>query len=466
MLLIKGKRVVVSPAVVLEPGFVTVADGCIVAASQFRPTDVAPGTPELEADLVVPGFVDIHTHGIGGNQELVKFWLNPEYTLTRVVKYGTTSVIGTMVIPRRGSNQADMPQTLNPFQPSCMEDMCTCGICFASDIDINVPMVSKKLNATVGKLSPKSAVLEGIHAEGPVVATLGGLPEGQPDMPMADFVELLNVLGPGLKLMTISPSVDAVNGFEKIQLLVERGVKPALGHDKECSVDDIIGALKFSSPAAPFHITHAFNVQTLHHRDMGLGNFALAPKFPALPEYRDIAGCVPTMELIGDCAHVDALLLQAALAARSECGGLCFVTDGSAEPIEGLEFLLTGRTAKVVMKNGIPRVELATESGSVLAGSSIMMLDAFRTAVQILGADVGRAVDMCSTTPAKIAGLPHVGTLECGMRADLVLLSDSLNVQHTVVAGAIAHDADIAASSHGGTVPAQHRGLGAGGSRL
>jgi hypothetical protein len=52
-------------------------------------------------------------------------------------------------------------------------------------------------------------------------------------------------------------------------------------------------------------------------------------------------------EVIGDCAHVNALLLQAVLAARKESGGLCFVTDGSAEPVEGLEFLLTGRKAKV-----------------------------------------------------------------------------------------------------------------------
>jgi N-acetylglucosamine-6-phosphate deacetylase len=281
---------------ILQPGFILIDSGRIVATSSARPV-VPESTQELDADLVVPGFVDIHTHGIGGASEMLEYWLHPEYTLKQIVKYGTTAILGTMVIPRRGSDQIGAPQLMNPFDASCSEDVCACGLCLSSDLDVNVPRVAKKLNGTVGKLYPRSAVLEGIHAEGPIVATLGGLPEGQPEMSMADFVELLKVLGPGLKMMTIAPSVEAKSGYQKIQLLVKRGVKPALGHDKECSAADIIGALKFSSKSAPFHITHAFNVQTLHHRDMGLGNFALAPEFPALPEYQDVAGCMPTVEV-------------------------------------------------------------------------------------------------------------------------------------------------------------------------
>jgi N-acetylglucosamine-6-phosphate deacetylase len=222
--------------------------------------EVNEGTQQLSASLVTPGFVDIHSHGIGGAEEVSEFWLKPEYTLTRVVKYGTTAMLASMVLPRRGLNEAPAPMLLNPFQDIC-DDLCGCGICFSTNINTNVPRVAKKLNATVGKKRPNSAILEGIHAEGPIVATLGGLPPGESHMSMGDFVEVLKVLGPALKVMTISPSLDAPGGYEKIQLLLQQGVKPALGHDKECTTEDIIGALRLSSTDDPFHITHGFNVQ-------------------------------------------------------------------------------------------------------------------------------------------------------------------------------------------------------------
>ena len=93
-LVVRGNRVVVRPGMVLEPGFVTIEDDVIVETSDIAPAEM---DAQLEADLVTPGFVDIHTHGIGGSNEVAEFWLHPEYTLARVVKYGTTSLLATMV---------------------------------------------------------------------------------------------------------------------------------------------------------------------------------------------------------------------------------------------------------------------------------------------------------------------------------------------------------------------------------
>ena len=64
------------------------------------------------------------------------------------------------------------------------------------NVDVTVPRVATKLNAVCGKVSPNSAVLEGIHAEGPIVATLGGLPQSEAQMSTADFEALLEMLGP------------------------------------------------------------------------------------------------------------------------------------------------------------------------------------------------------------------------------------------------------------------------------
>ena len=93
--------------------------------------------------------------------------------------------------------------------------------------------------------------------------------------------------------MTISPSIDFMHHFERIKILKNEGIIPALGHDRQCTEEQIIAALtvldgsdqkehrKYSS----LHMTHCFNVQKFHHRNVGLANFALTP---TLPKYRQI----------------------------------------------------------------------------------------------------------------------------------------------------------------------------------
>lgn len=43
-----------------------------------------PNAQTLHVDLVIPGFVDIHNHGIGGADDVQGFWTNPEHTLREV----------------------------------------------------------------------------------------------------------------------------------------------------------------------------------------------------------------------------------------------------------------------------------------------------------------------------------------------------------------------------------------------
>ena len=57
------------------------------------------------------------------------------------------------------------------------------------------------LSSRLGKVAPGSAVVEGIHAEGPVVADLGGLPPGEyTKMKPTRFEELVADMLPALKV--------------------------------------------------------------------------------------------------------------------------------------------------------------------------------------------------------------------------------------------------------------------------
>jgi N-acetylglucosamine-6-phosphate deacetylase len=201
-----------------------------------------------------PIVLQIHNHGLGGAADVQEYWLNPEYTLSRLPTFGTTSLLPTLTFPAGQSNFADICQTLR--RCSAPENKFTWG-----------------------------TVIEGVNAEGPIVADHGGLPgEHVGEMSDAEFIVLLDSI-PHLRLMTISPHREAAVNYSRLRLLLARGVVPALGHDKQASAAEILGAMR-CSPAQPLHTTHCFNVMTLHHRSMGLANFGLVASFPNMPEYQ------------------------------------------------------------------------------------------------------------------------------------------------------------------------------------
>ena len=93
---------------------------------------------------------------------------------------------------------------------------------------------------------------------------LGAMPTSDNNMSLAGFEELINSI-PHLKMMTISPHLEAGVGYQRIKALVERGVVPALGHDRAATESEILGALACNKQSK-MHITHLFNVCSFHHR--------------------------------------------------------------------------------------------------------------------------------------------------------------------------------------------------------
>ena len=93
---------------------------------------------------------------------------------------------------------------------------------------------------------------------------LGAMPPTKHDMSLPEFENLLNAM-PHLKVMTISPHLDAKENYARMRTLLKRGIVPALGHDRVASESEILGALA-CSPSRQMHITHLFNVCSFHHR--------------------------------------------------------------------------------------------------------------------------------------------------------------------------------------------------------
>jgi len=162
----------------------------------------------VHVHTLTPGFVDIHCHGYGGSDNVYDFWANPDFSRRVCAASGTTSVIATLVFQRGPEAEAR-----------------------------NQSVISK-LNAVIGQLSMDGAVIEGIHAEGPIIKDCGGLPDSEVDMIVEKFESLLDTM-PHLKVMTIAPSQEAKVDYARIRCLTKRGVRASLGHDRSCTEQQV-----------------------------------------------------------------------------------------------------------------------------------------------------------------------------------------------------------------------------------
>jgi N-acetylglucosamine-6-phosphate deacetylase len=96
---------------------------------------------------------------------------------------------------------------------------------------------------------------------------------------------------------------------------------------------------------------------------------------------------------------------------------------------DGAAFNLQGRT--IYRKDGA----LRTADG-ILAGADLSLMEAVRRAHGLLGIGLAEALRMASNVPAEFLGLSaRIGSIAPGRQADMVLLTEGLEVVGTWLAG-------------------------------
>jgi N-acetylglucosamine-6-phosphate deacetylase len=414
---------VVTPAGVLYGGHLQIVGEVIhkVCASDVPvPTaeDIRQSFPDarnvsisiVDAPFVAPGFVDIHNHGAGGSEEVCDHWLHPEFSQKYFARCGTLSTLASVIFSQ---SRAEV-----------------------------VGKVVASIEARVGKYFEDCCSIEGIHAEGPVINDRGGLPPANTNPTLDEFKALCASM-PSMKIMTISPTMEALSGYKRLQHLVDIGVRPSLGHDRECTESAILGALlvtrsgdqkgvktdeKNSAAAAvdnKMHSTHIFNVMSFHHRSPSLINFLLCKKFPGGTKYR---GAVPpTVEIIADFIHVHPVVIQSVLSARDP-SDVAIISDCISMYEPGRRLKYNGRTIAVRAEGGCYLCDQHGSPTKTLAGSTVTLADQFFSLITHFGLDVATACLLLATTPAKIAKIGHrVGSLEVGKKANVLLINGEMN---------------------------------------
>lgn len=339
---------------------------------------------------VVPGFVDVHVHGVDGHDTLDGDGAVARIA-SRLPRYGVTAFCPTTVAcaPNDLGNvlaqvrlaRIARPQNASRVLPAHLE--------------------SNFINPEYCGAQPRECLR---------LPPQGADRAGSGDFSAAHVMDVIAKGSADVGIVTLAPELPG--GLELVRTLVAAGHRVSLGHSG-AGFDEAIAAID----AGARHATHLFNRMTpMTHRAPGLAGAILARG--------DVAA-----ELICDGYHVHPAMAQIAILAKGAAGVMA-ITDGTAGSA-----LAPGSTARLggrVIRVGEHAARL--EDGT-LAGSTLTMDRAFRTLVASCGASIVDAAVMCSTTPARELGLTGFGVIREDATADLVVLDRGFRVVRTFIDG-------------------------------
>jgi N-acetylglucosamine-6-phosphate deacetylase len=389
MIVLAGARIV-TPDGMLDPGTLVIDGDRIADVHAGRRGGVGSHTP-LDGHVIVPGFVDVHVHGIEGVDALDSADAVADMA-ARLPRHGVTAFCPTSL--------ACPPWTLRQLFE---------GIRLA------------RASPAEGRARVLPAHLESnfINPEyrGAQPAACLRLPLPDPAAPAdQDFSteELLAELAAGrdaLGLVTLAPELPGA--LDLVYRLTQQGHRVSLGHSAATYEQGLAG---FDAGAR--HATHLFNrMPPFAHRAPGLVGAVL--------ERPDV-----TAEIIADGYHVHPTVVRSVLPALGPHRVLA-ITDGTAGSglPPGTRTSIGGAYA-ITVGADVARLDDGTFAGSVLT-----MGQAFRNAVRLFGMTLQDAARACSTNPAAAVGLEGAGAIVPGALADLAVLDADLRVVQTYVGG-------------------------------
>jgi len=363
-------------------GAITI-DGMHIQAVEYP--EYSPGQQDSIIDvmdmIVMPGFIDVHTHG-GGGYNLHTTDANEIRGYARwVPETGVTSFLIAIV-----------------------------------GVPGSIP--EQQLRAAIEVLNDRVIGAEplGIHLEGPYisVARRGAHQPSWLRMPDENETEQLLALTDGhLRLITLAPELPGASAM--IRRLVDAGITVSMGH-----TDANYEKAKEAIQLGVTHATHCFNaMRPLLHRSPG--------PLAAIAQAQQVRG-----ELIADGVHVHPAAMDA-LVKLLGAERTIVITDAlAAAGVPNVDFDFAGQPARVV--RGAARLSDGTITGSVLT-----MDQALRNVLQMTEVSLQQAVGMLTLNPAHAAQVSHrKGRLQVGYDADLLIFNHSLALQATICRGAVA----------------------------
>jgi N-acetylglucosamine-6-phosphate deacetylase len=393
MILLSGATIVLVDRV-LEHASLLLDGRRIVSIEPGAVAEIAGATRvDLTGAIVVPGFVDVHVHGVEGHDVLDGPAAVREVA-RRLPRYGVTAFCPTSI----ACSPAALEQLL--VETGAAQDAAATGASGSSARVVAAHLESNFINPDYNGAQPIECLRSASWTAD--AGTFAG----------REIVEIIERHRRAVGIVTVAPEIDG--GLDLVRRLAAHGLRVSIGHSG-ASYDEARAGIE----AGITHATHLFNrMSPLSHR---------APGAPGAV----LTSAAVTAEVICDGFHVHPSLIALTLRAKG-AEGVMAITDGTAgsglpvgsrATLGGRPIVVTARTAELL--------------DGTLAGSVLTMDGAFRTLVRDAGASLVDAARMCATTPAEQIGLRDAGRIAAGAAADLVVLDQALRVQATYLGGRV-----------------------------
>ena len=348
---------------------------------------VTEAIPVGKNSVVLPGFIDEHTHGAVGYDFTDGTKEATESISSALLKEGTTSFLATL---------SAMP-----------EDKTIAAL----------KTIKRVKEEQAGYAVPRSSRLVGVNLEGPFLSEKfkGGHSEKNLRLPdYALFERYCEACGNIVRAVTVAPELEGAEEF--VKKAAARGAVCFAGH-----TDATYGEIERSIEYGVRAVTHVYNAQRgFAGREPGTVGAAL---------YIDDLFC----ELICDCFHVSAPAVKLLFKNKPK-NKIILITD--AVRVKGAN-LAEAESAglKIYMTDGHPRLADGTIAGSVLK-----MNEAIKNAVERCGADFAEAITFATSNPADNLGLTDRGRIKEGLIPDFCILGEGYEVEKTLLGGRVVYE--------------------------
>lgn len=379
--LIKNARVI-SPGIDIAGGAVEISGSTITAVyGKESPLPQADTVIDAKGGMLMPGFIDIHSHGAGGFDTC-------DATLDAIkgiaeckMKEGVTSWL---------------PTTLT-LAPKTLQDVCS--------------KVAEYMENPVYSKTP------GVHLEGPFINPKCCGAQNPAFIRQPDIKEIrqLNSIAKIL-LVSLAPEMEGATQF--ITEATSMGIRCSAGHSAATYKD-----YKTAKAAGLTHLTHFCNqMSPLHHREIGLVGAGFLDK--------DVM-----IEIICDTIHIEPDMIETVFANMS-INQMLMITDSLA-----CSWMPDGPGnlggLPIIVKDNVARL---AESGN-LAGSTLRYSHGIRNIHAITGIPLSQLVKTTSWNQAQSLGLPGLGKIAPGYTADIVLLDDRFDPVQVIIDGNLKYTA-------------------------
>lgn len=323
-----------------------------------------------------PGLVDIHVHGGDG----VNTYVEPEKAASFFLKHGATTILAT---PSYGLNKDGFIKAVKNVKEKLSEAPTIRGLY----------MEGPYTNPKYGSHADLNPWRHGVHPE--------------------DYIPIVDEAGTLVKVWTVAPELEGIDGFIKYAKKVNPDVVIALGHSE--ATPEQVRELGANKPTLMTHTTNA----TGRVNESG-GIRGCGPDEYCFKE-RDMYA-----ELISDsCAiHVKPDMQQQILHTKG-IDRVVLITDSTA------------------YNNPNPPsfshiTDLNFDHNGGLAGSKMTMDMACRNIMASTNCGIAQAFIMASLNPAKVIGMDkEIGSVEKGKKADIIFVDDKFNVKKVMLRGEI-----------------------------